>query len=75
MYLQNNVNFKPKKVLIVSKTTKLQYELHRAKLDYSRVEDPAFRKRMKKRGTNFDEMRGKDLMQQNFILAIKQELE
>lgn len=62
-------------MLIVSKTTKLQYELHRAKLDFSRADDPSFRKRLKKRGTNFDEIREKFNQQQNFINAMKMELE
>jgi hypothetical protein len=75
LYENNNAKYLPKKVLIISKTTKLQYELQRAKLDYSNVDNPSFRKKLETRGTNFEEIREKDNLQQNFINTMKKELE
>jgi NAD+ kinase len=75
LYENNNAKYLPKKVLIVSKTTKLQYELQRAKLDYSNADNPSFQKKLETRGTNFDEIREKDNLQQNFINTMKKELE
>uniref|UniRef100_A0AC34GUR5 NAD(+) kinase n=1 Tax=Panagrolaimus sp. ES5 TaxID=591445 RepID=A0AC34GUR5_9BILA len=51
------------------------YELHRAKLDYAHADSTSFRKKLKKRGTNFDEIQEKDKRQQDFINAMKKELE
>lgn len=67
--------FAPKRVLIVSKTTRLQYELHRARLEISQAHDPSFLYRLKCRGTNFLELKRKHEMQTSYIDAIVRELE
>uniref|UniRef100_A0AC34GLT5 Uncharacterized protein n=1 Tax=Panagrolaimus sp. ES5 TaxID=591445 RepID=A0AC34GLT5_9BILA len=70
-----NVPFSPKKVLIVSKTTRLQYELYRAKLDYSEINNTMFQKRLKRYGTNFEQIKDKDKQQRDYIEAMKNEME
>lgn len=72
---QKNVNFIPKKVLIVSKTTRLQYELYRSKMDYSEIEDTTFQRRLKRYGVNFEQIKDKDKQQRDYIESMKQEFE
>uniref|UniRef100_A0AC34QHJ9 NAD(+) kinase n=1 Tax=Panagrolaimus sp. JU765 TaxID=591449 RepID=A0AC34QHJ9_9BILA len=72
--IRKHGEFAPKKVLIVSKTTRLQYELHRAKLDISHVHDPSFISRLRRRGTDFLELKRKHEMQTSYIDAIVREL-
>jgi NAD+ kinase len=72
---KKNVTVTPKKVLIISKTTRLQYELYRAKLDYSEVDNSLFKKRVKRYGTNFEQIKDKDKQQRDYIEAMKFEME
>ena len=61
-------------MLIVSKTTRLQYELHKARLDISKAHEPLFLHRLKCRGTNFLELKRKHELQTSYIDAIVREL-
>uniref|UniRef100_A0A7E4W1K9 NAD(+) kinase n=1 Tax=Panagrellus redivivus TaxID=6233 RepID=A0A7E4W1K9_PANRE len=66
--------FAPKNVLIISKTTRLQYELHRAKLDLSQVHNPEFVSRVKSRGIDLLDLKRKHEMQSTFVENICREL-
>jgi NAD+ kinase len=74
-HVKKNDIFSPKRVLIVSKTTRLQYELYRAKLDYSEIDNTVFQKRLKRYGTNFEQIKDKDKQQRDYIEAMKNEME
>ncbi|KAE9548149.1 hypothetical protein FO519_008637 [Halicephalobus sp. NKZ332] len=66
--------FNPKRILILSKTTRLEYELHKARFDISEAHDPVFLNRLESRGTNLLELKRKHDMQTSCTDAIIREL-
>uniref|UniRef100_A0AC35TSL4 NAD(+) kinase n=1 Tax=Rhabditophanes sp. KR3021 TaxID=114890 RepID=A0AC35TSL4_9BILA len=65
----------PTKVLILSKTTRLQYELSKHKLDFNSRHQEKFVQKLKKMGINMAEIEAKHAKQEEYVKDLKDELE
>uniref|UniRef100_A0A0N5BEW1 NAD(+) kinase n=1 Tax=Strongyloides papillosus TaxID=174720 RepID=A0A0N5BEW1_STREA len=67
---KNDIHFNPKNVIILTKTTKLQYLLKKYKIKYEDRYESKFIKRLEKIGVNINELEGKQSIQDDFVNEI-----
>uniref|UniRef100_A0A0K0EK07 NAD(+) kinase n=1 Tax=Strongyloides stercoralis TaxID=6248 RepID=A0A0K0EK07_STRER len=66
----NKIHFNPKNVVILTKTTKLQYLLKKYKIKYEDRYQHKFVKKLEKIGVNINELEGKQRYQDEFVNEI-----